>query len=152
MHTYTHTGISSVYCRTGSHKSDIICVTSKTYIHSVNRLWVPSGKELTVAYVWRPARKRGPQLYNPKKLNSANKKRDLGNPVLCDSPEGCGGVGWGGREVQEGGDTCILRAESHCGMAETDRSTAVILQLNKCELGSPGLQQWAPKPPYENRV
>ena len=30
------------------------------------------------------------------------------------------GVGWGGgrREVQEGGDTCILMAGSHCCIAE----------------------------------
>jgi len=29
-----------------------------------------------------------------------------------------GGMGRGGREVQEGGDICILKGDSHCGMAE----------------------------------
>ena len=33
------------------------------------------------------------------------------------------GVGWGGvlgGEIQEGGDICILMADSHCCMAETN--------------------------------
>ena len=33
------------------------------------------------------------------------------NPVLCDNVEGWGGEG-GGREVQEGGDTCMPMADS----------------------------------------
>ena len=36
--------------------------------------------------------------------------------VLCDNLEGWDGVG-GGREVQEGGDICILKADSCCCMA-----------------------------------
>ena len=39
--------------------------------------------------------------------------------MLCDDLEGGDGVG-GGREVQEGGDICILMADSHCCMAETN--------------------------------
>ena len=37
--------------------------------------------------------------------------------VLCDDREG--GIG-GGRGVQDGGDVCILRADSHCPTAETN--------------------------------
>ena len=45
------------------------------------------------------------------------------NPVLRDNQDGWGGVGWGGvgvggRSKREG--ACILLAESHCCMAETD--------------------------------
>ena len=40
------------------------------------------------------------------------------NLVLRDSLEKWDGVG-GGKEVQEGGDICILTADSHCRMAET---------------------------------
>ena len=39
--------------------------------------------------------------------------------VLCDNLEGWDGVG-GGREVQEGGDICILKADSCCCMAEAN--------------------------------
>ena len=39
--------------------------------------------------------------------------------MLYDDLEGWGGRR-GGREVQEGGDICILMADSHCCMAETD--------------------------------
>ena len=39
--------------------------------------------------------------------------------MLCDSLDGWDGAG-GGREVQEGGDMCILMADSHCCMAETN--------------------------------
>ena len=39
--------------------------------------------------------------------------------MLCDDLEGGDGVG-GGREVQEGGDICILMSDSHCCMAETN--------------------------------
>ena len=39
--------------------------------------------------------------------------------MLCDDLVGGDGVG-GGREVQEGGDICILMADSHCCMAETN--------------------------------
>ena len=39
--------------------------------------------------------------------------------MLCDVLEGRDGVG-GRREVQEGGDICILMADSHCCMAETN--------------------------------
>ena len=38
--------------------------------------------------------------------------------MLCDNLEG--GIGRGGREVQEGGDICMLMADSCCCMAETD--------------------------------
>lgn len=38
--------------------------------------------------------------------------------ILCDSLEGWDGVG-GGREVPEGGAICILMADSHRCMAET---------------------------------
>ena len=41
------------------------------------------------------------------------------NPVLSDNLEGWDGVE-GGREVQEGGDICILIADSHCCRAETN--------------------------------
>ena len=41
-----------------------------------------------------------------------------------------GGVGWDGREVQEGVDICILTADSPCCMAETNtHCKAIILQL-----------------------
>ena len=39
--------------------------------------------------------------------------------MLCDDLEGRDGLG-GGRDVQEGGDICILMADSHCCMAETN--------------------------------
>ena len=39
--------------------------------------------------------------------------------MLCDDLEGCDG-GRSGKEVQEGGDICILMADSHCCMAETN--------------------------------
>ena len=40
--------------------------------------------------------------------------------VLCDKPRGAG-MGCGcGREVQEGGDICILTADSRCSVAETN--------------------------------
>ena len=39
---------------------------------------------------------------------------------LCDHLEGWGGVGWGGREVEEGGDICTPVADSCCCMAETN--------------------------------
>ena len=41
------------------------------------------------------------------------------NPVLCDNLEGWDGVGIG-REVQEGGDICILTNDSCSCMAETN--------------------------------
>ena len=40
--------------------------------------------------------------------------------ALCDSL--AGGVGWGWGVVQEGGDICILLAESQCWTAETNRA------------------------------
>ena len=47
--------------------------------------------------------------------------------MLCDNL----GDKRGGREGQEGGDICILMADSHCYMAEsTQHCKAVILQLN----------------------
>ena len=39
--------------------------------------------------------------------------------MLCDDLEGGDGVG-GRREVQEGGNICILMSDSHCCMAETN--------------------------------
>lgn len=39
--------------------------------------------------------------------------------MLCDDLEGQDGVG-GRREVQGGGDICILMADSRCYMAETN--------------------------------
>ena len=39
--------------------------------------------------------------------------------MLCDDLEGCHG-GSGGREPQQGRDICILRADSHCCMAEAN--------------------------------
>jgi len=41
-------------------------------------------------------------------------------------------VGWGrgGREAQAGGDICILTADTHCCMAETNTHyKAIVLQL-----------------------
>ena len=37
--------------------------------------------------------------------------------MLRDNLEGWDGV-WGGREVQEGGDICILIDDSHCCLVE----------------------------------
>ena len=50
--------------------------------------------------------------------------------VLCDDADGWDG-GWGRREAQEGGDICILRADSHCHKQQkpTQHCKAVILQL-----------------------
>ena len=39
--------------------------------------------------------------------------------MLCDGLEGRDGVE-GGREVQEGGAICMLMADSHCCVAETN--------------------------------
>jgi len=49
--------------------------------------------------------------------------------VLCDNLEGWD-RGWGGREVQEGGAICILRADScYCMEKSTQHCKAIILQL-----------------------
>ena len=49
--------------------------------------------------------------------------------MLCDNLEGWNGVR-GGREIQSGGDTCILMADSHGYITETNTTyRAVILQL-----------------------
>ena len=50
--------------------------------------------------------------------------------MLCDNLEGCSGVGWGGRQAEEGGDICIHRADS-CGCTQkaTQQCTSIILQL-----------------------
>ena len=45
--------------------------------------------------------------------------------MLCDNLEGWAGLG-GGREVQDGGDICVFRVDSHCYMEETN----TILQSN----------------------
>ena len=39
--------------------------------------------------------------------------------MLCDDLEGWDGR-WGEREAQEGGDICILTADSHCCIAESN--------------------------------
>ena len=54
-------------------------------------------------------------------MASGNSLCDTGSskPVLRDNLEGWAGVG-GRREVQEGGDICILLADSLCFMAETN--------------------------------
>ena len=39
--------------------------------------------------------------------------------VLCDDPEGWDAMG-GGREAHEGGDICILMADSHSYMVESN--------------------------------
>ena len=39
--------------------------------------------------------------------------------MLCGDLEGWDGGG-GGREAQEGGDICILTADSHCCIAESN--------------------------------
>ena len=52
-------------------------------------------------------------------------------PVLCDNLEGGGGEE-GGREVQEGGDTCIPKADSYRCTAKTSQYCKItIFQLNK---------------------
>ena len=49
--------------------------------------------------------------------------------MLCDNLGRWDGVG-GGREVQEGGDICILMVDSHSYMAETTQHCkAIIFQL-----------------------
>ena len=55
-----------------------------------------------------------------KQIVSGNLLCDPGNPkpILCDNLEGWDGGG-GGREVQEGGDICILMADSCWCVAET---------------------------------
>ena len=55
-----------------------------------------------------------------KYMASENLLYDTGNPklVLYDHLAGWDGEG-GGKEVQEGGDICILTADPHCHMAET---------------------------------
>ena len=46
--------------------------------------------------------------------------RELNSSVLCDSLR----VGWwGGREVQEGGDICILMSDSHCCTTEINTTS-----------------------------
>ena len=56
---------------------------------------------------------------------------NTGSPALCSDLEG-----WdaGGREAQEGGDTCIRTADSQCCTAETPNCKAIILQLKNCFL------------------
>ena len=46
-------------------------------------------------------------------------KLSLKKTVLCDNLEEWDGVEDGG-DVQEGGDMCILMADSHCCMAEAN--------------------------------
>ena len=40
----------------------------------------------------------------------------------------------GGRKAQEGGDICILIADSHCRTKPTQHCKAIILQLKKIKL------------------
>ena len=49
-------------------------------------------------------------------------------PVLWDNPEGWGREG-GGREVQDGGDTCASVADSCWYMAKALYNIVIILQL-----------------------
>ena len=63
------------------------------------------------------------------KIASGNLLCDAMNsyPVFSDNPDG---VGWGGMEIQEGGDTCISTADSWWSMSEsTQYCKAIILQL-----------------------
>ena len=50
--------------------------------------------------------------------------------ILCNTWRG--GVGWGvGREVQEGGDICMLMMDSRCCMTEANTNCkAIVLRLN----------------------
>ena len=51
--------------------------------------------------------------------------------MLWDNLEGWDGVG-GGREVQEGGSTCIFMADSRCCIQKpTQHCKAIVLQLKK---------------------
>ena len=47
--------------------------------------------------------------------------------VLCDDQEAWDG-GWGGRERQEEGNMCILRADSHCTAEINTTLKAITLQ------------------------
>ena len=49
--------------------------------------------------------------------------------MLCDNLVGRDEVG-SGKEVQEGGDMCILRAHSRCSMAQTNTTFCFIYLLN----------------------
>ena len=42
--------------------------------------------------------------------------------VLCDSIEGRDGEQWGACAAHGGGDICVLRADPHCCMVETNRT------------------------------
>ena len=54
--------------------------------------------------------------------------------MLCDNPEG-----WGGREVQEGGDICILMADSRCCVAETKTTLSFRILGSSVGIPSPPL-------------
>ena len=64
------------------------------------------------------------------KINSGKLLYGTGlNSLLCDDLEM---VGWGGREVHEGGDLCIHIADTLCCRAETKQyCKTIILQLKK---------------------
>ena len=42
--------------------------------------------------------------------------------MLCDSIGGRDGGQWGGREAHGGRDICVLKADPHCCMTETNRT------------------------------
>lgn len=98
------------------------------------------------------SKKTGTSVVQPQKTEFCQQKRALGNPVLYDSPEGWGGVGARGRFKKKGTHVYLELNRIAVWQKPTEHCTAVILQLKQSELGSPGPQQWAPKPPYENWV
>ena len=66
-----------------------------------------------------------------KEIASGTLMYDTGNPklVLCDNLEGWGGEG-GGRGVQEGGDTCMPKADLYwCMQKQSQYRKVIILQL-----------------------
>ena len=42
--------------------------------------------------------------------------------MLCDSIEGRDGEQWGACAAHGGGDICVLRADPHCCIVETNRT------------------------------
>ena len=66
-----------------------------------------------------------------KQISSASLMYEAGHPklVLCDNLEGWGGEG-GGRGVQEGGDTCMPKADLYwCMQKPSQYRKVIILQL-----------------------
>ena len=79
-------------------------------------LWAQWGKE-RVGWIKRISLKY--YILPCVKIDSGKFSYNAGSLVWCFVMTWRGGMGMGGRQLQEGGDTCILMVDSFCLTAET---------------------------------